>query len=388
MLTTAELAAQQKAAPLLNWHVAGVLPAPAGRETSLGVAGPVAGVHHDVLLVAGGANFPEGAPWLGGKKKYYREGFVFRRNETDSLVFLKSFSLPSSFAYSANCSTSQGIVAAGGENEIGLRNEVLLLQWEETTQTVFTKNLPSLPFAVTNASLAFHQDKLYLAGGERATDVSNEVWMLDLVDTASGWKALPFLQKAVSHAVLVVQSNGKEDCLFLLGGRKRNPGGLSDLYASVFQFDLRKGRWSEQKPLPYALSAGTGIAAGDHSILLFGGDTGETFHKTEALIAALGKETDPVKKQQLNEEKTVVQSTHPGFCRQVLLYDAAKKKWSALECLPVAAPVTTTAVKWGDAVYIPSGEIKAGVRSPKILVGQFLSSTQLTSKPQRRQGSK
>lgn len=367
MLTTADLAAQQKAAPFLNWHIAGELPAPAGRETSLGVAGPVAGVHRDVLLVAGGANFPDGAPWLGGKKMYYREGFVFRKDQNNSLHLLQSFLLPFTLAYSANCSIPQGVAFAGGENEGGLQNDVWLIQWDAVSQTVVTKNLPALPFAVTNASLAFHQNKLYLAGGERATDVSNELWVLDLADTVSGWKALPPLPKAVSHAVLVVQSNGKEDCLFLLGGRKRNPGGLSDLYASVFQFDLRKGVWSEKKALPYALSAGTGIAAGAHSILLFGGDTGETFHKTEALIAAISKETDAAKKQRLTEEKTVVQSTHPGFCRQVLLYDAAKNKWSSLDCIPFAAPATTTAVKWDGAVYIPSGEIKAGVRTPEIL---------------------
>ncbi len=29
----------------------------------LGVAGPFAGVHNKALIVAGGANFPEGEPW-------------------------------------------------------------------------------------------------------------------------------------------------------------------------------------------------------------------------------------------------------------------------------------------------------------------------------------
>lgn len=367
MFTTADTTAQQKSVQSLNWKVAGVLPAAQGQSTSLGVAGPITGEHNNVLLVAGGANFPGGFPWLGGKKKYYNKGFVFRKDENDSLILVKPFSLPASLGYAANCSTPNGVIAAGGENENSLRGEVWLLQWEETTQTVDTKALPSLPFAVSNAALAFYQNKLYLAGGERAADVSRELWTLDLSDTAAGWKQLPSLPKPVSHAVLVVQSNGKEDCLYVLGGRKRSPGRLSALYNSVFQFDLKKSLWSEEKPLPYAVSAGTGVAAGEHFILLFGGDTGETFHKTEALIAAIGKESDEAKKQQLNEEKTVVQSTHPGFCRQVLLYDAKKNKWSPHGCIPFAAPVTTTAVKWGSAVYIPSGEIKAGVRTPEIL---------------------
>lgn len=371
MLTTAELAAQQKTAPALNWHIAGVLPAPAGQETTLGVAGSVTGVHQDVLLVAGGANFPERAPWLGGQKKYYSEGFVFRRDRTDSLLLLKSFSLPASLAYSASCSTPQGVVTAGGENETGILRKVLLLRWNEAAQTVEMKELPDLPFAVANASLAFHQNKLYLAGGERAADVTSELWTLDLSNTAAGWKQGPSLPKPVSHAVMVVQSNGKDDCLYFFGGRKRNAYSVSDLYASVFQFDFNKGVWSEKKPLPYALSAGTGIAAGKHFALLFGGDTGETFHKTEALIATISKETDAAKKQRLTEEKIIVQSTHPGFCRQVLLYDAKKDKWSPYGCIPFAAPATTTAVKWDYSVYIPSGEIKAGVRTPEILMAKI-----------------
>ena len=35
---------------------------------SLGFAGPINGVTHNVLIVAGGANFPDKMPWEGGKK--------------------------------------------------------------------------------------------------------------------------------------------------------------------------------------------------------------------------------------------------------------------------------------------------------------------------------
>ena len=371
MFSTADLTAQQTVLPAATWKVAGFLPPGEGQSTSLGLAGPVAGVHQGGLFVAGGANFPDAMPWLGGKKKYYSEGFVFRKNATDSLQLAARFTLPFPLGYSANCSTPQGMVTAGGENETGLRNDVLLLQWIEASQTVAIRSLPSLPFAVTNAAIAFHENKLYLTGGERTSDVSNELLVLDLAAVDVGWKTLPPLPKPVSHAVLVMQSNGKKDGLYLLGGRKRNPGGLSDLYASVFQFDVKERKWTEKEAMPYPIAAGTGMATGSHSILLFGGDTGETFHKTEALIAAIGKEPDAAKKQQLNEEKTVVQSTHPGFCRQVLLYDAKRDRWAKQDCIPLAVPVTTTAVAWDGSVYLPGGEIKAGVRTPEILTAEL-----------------
>ncbi|MDQ3279036.1 MAG: hypothetical protein M3Q06_11965 [Bacteroidota bacterium] len=191
MLTTPDIEAQSKPVQPLTWKVAGVLPAANGQATSLGVAGPVTGTHNNALIVAGGANFPDAMPWLGGKKKYYSEGFVFQRDKNDSLILTRSFLLPLSLAYAANCSTPQGLVVAGGENEEGLRSDVLLLQWDEAAQIVGVKSLPSLPFAVTNASLAFHQNRLYLAGGERANDVSNELWTLDLRNTAAGWRLCP-----------------------------------------------------------------------------------------------------------------------------------------------------------------------------------------------------
>lgn len=367
MLFTADMEAQQAALPATKWSVAGTLPAADGQTLSLGVAGPVTGAHQNGLIVAGGANFPGAAPWLGGQKKYYSEGVVFSKSASGSLQQTATFNLPFALGYSANCSTPDGIVAAGGENASGLRDDVLLLQWDQPSQKVAIRSLPKLPFAVTNAALAFHQNKLYLAGGERAADVSPELLVLDMADLSAGWKKLPSFPKPLSHAVMVMQSNGKEGGLYLIGGRKRNPGGLSELSASVYQFDLKKMVWTEKSSLPYAISAGTGIAAGSHSILLFGGDTGETFHKTEALIAAISKEPDVAKKQQLNEEKTAVQSAHPGFCRQVLVYDAKKDKWAKRECIPFTVPVTTTAVVWDGSVYLPSGEIKAGVRTPEIL---------------------
>src|SRR6187401_2327630 len=104
--------------PALKWRKAGELPA-----NSKGLAGPVTGVCNDKLIVAGGSNFPDSMPWLGGKKKYNSNGYVFRKTKNDSLVSFKTFNLPFNLAYAACCSTSKGIVAAGGENESGISNK-------------------------------------------------------------------------------------------------------------------------------------------------------------------------------------------------------------------------------------------------------------------------
>ena len=363
--------AQKNTMSAIEWKIAGELPALNGPQKVLGVAGAMTGMDHHVLLVAGGANFPDSMPWLGGQKRFYEEGYVFRKGENDTLLYLTTFHLPFPLAYTASCSTPEGIVAAGGENEHGLSKKVLLLQWNAAGESVLIKLLPDLPFAVSNTSLAVYGNKLYIAGGERAKDVSAELLTLDLMDIASGWKRLPSLPKAVSHAVLLVQSNGKDACLYLAGGRKRNAGSTSDLYSSLYQFNLTTGKWSTKKTLPYALSAGTGMSTGAHFLLLFGGDTGETFHQTEVLIAAINQATDEAIKEQLNRQKINRQANHPGFCRQVLLYNTKNDSWQPLGSIPFDVPVTTTAVQWAGNVIIPSGEIKAGVRTPQILAAKI-----------------
>ena len=101
--------------------------------------------------------------------------------------------------------------------------------------------------------------------------------------------------------------------------------------------------------------------------MIFGGDKGETFHKTEKFIAAIHSEKDDAKKTALIQQKNTLQSSHPGFSKEILMYNAEPDEWTVVGCIPFDSPVTTNAVIWEDKVIIPSGEIKAGVRTPQIL---------------------
>lgn len=356
----------------LHWKIAAELPAPEGKNKSLGVAGPVTGVHNDALIVGGGANFPDGMPWQGGKKEYYDEIYIYREHKK-SLVLQKEVArLPSAIAYTANCSTPQGIVYAGGENEQGISNKVFLVKWDDTKKNILSSELPELPLPLTNASAVYADNTIYLAGGESSTIVSSRFFKLDLKNLNAGWQSLPDITKPVSHTVMVA-TEGKcgNVSIYLVGGRKRNSDGISELYNTVFSFDTRKGRWEEKQSLPYALSAGTGIAQGRKNILIFGGDRGKTFNRTEKLIAAISAETNETKKSELIRQKNELQSSHPGFSHDVLLYDIAKDEWKKLDDIPFDSPVTTTSVIWNKKVLIPSGEIKAGVRTPQILVAKL-----------------
>ncbi len=361
--------AQKAKGSRLHWNIAAELPAPDGKSKPLGVAGPVTGIHKDVLIVGGGANFPDSMPWQGGKKKYYDEIYIYKQQRKSLVLQKEVVKLPSAIAYPASCSTPQGVVYAGGENEQGLSNKVYLLRWDDTKKTIHSSELPELPNPLTNASAVYINNTIYLAGGETSAAASSLFLKLDLNNLDAGWQILPDIPKPVSHTVMVALEGKSENIsIYIVGGRKKNSDGISELYNSVFSFDTQKGAWEIKQNLPYALSAGTGIAQGWKNILIFGGDRGETFHKTEKLIAAINAETDEIKKSELIRQKNELQSSHPGFSHDVLVYNIAADEWKKLDEIPYESPVTTTAVIWNKKVLIPSGEIKAGVRTPQILV--------------------
>lgn len=365
MFFTAAIHAQEKQELNLQWTIAAELPVAVNGAKALGVAGAVVGLHKHKVIVAGGANFPDAMPWLGGKKKYNDELYVYAKNR-NGISLQQKAKLPFTIAYAASCTTAKGIAVAGGENENGISKKVFLLQLTNNTSVFSIQDLPDLPFAVTNASITVNGQNVYVAGGEIANGVSNQLLVLDLNNIAAGWKQVSTTPKQVSHAVVLI----KEHTLYLIGGRKRNSNGISDLYNTVFAFDLLTNQWTEKKSLPYALSAGTG-AVYKNQILLFGGDKGETFHQTEKLIATINTATDETTKRKLTEEKTALQSAHPGFSKETLSYNTITDRWDVIGNIPFATPVTTTAIIWNNCFLIPSGEIRAGVRSPHIFVAKI-----------------
>jgi len=357
----------------IEWSVAAMLPSEDGIKEQPGVAGPIAGVLDDHLLIAGGANFPDGMPWHGAKKIYQDDIYIFE-NKNGKIVngTVHKQKLPQPIAYCASVTTSEGIICIGGENENGFSDKVVLIRYNGATNEIQFSNLPSLPLPLTVLSAVCKNDILYVAGGNAAEGNSDKFFSLDLSNPNDGWKTLPPVPVKISFAVMLVQSNGDHDCIYVIGGRRKNSNGISDIFNTVYQFDLQSKQWKQKRSLPYAVSAGTGIAIQSNHILLLGGDKGETFSKEEKINAAIRDEKDEQKNKQLVAEKIALLESHAGFTSDVLLYNTIDDTWKKINVLPVGSPVTTTAVKWGGDIIIPSGEIQAGVRTPRILIGKII----------------
>ncbi|MGV3762288.1 kelch repeat-containing protein, partial [Parapedobacter sp.] len=172
------------------------------------------------------------------------------------------------------------------------------------------------------------------------------------------------LPYAVSHACLVAHQHN----LYLMGGRKRNSGGVSEFYDGVWRYEVATDRWTARSPLPEPLSAATAVAMGDDDILFMGGDDGGTFRQVERTIAAVTQETDTTRQVGLTQQKIALLENHPGFGGAVLRYDTQDDTWHADSEIAPTAPVTTTAVWWHGNLYLPSGEIRAGIRTPNVWI--------------------
>jgi N-acetylneuraminic acid mutarotase len=111
----------------------------------------------------------------------------------------------------------------------------------------------------------------------------------------------------------------------------------------------------------------------NNKILIFGGDKGLIYNQTEELILKEKVADSQEERQRVKQTKDKLQQTHPGFSRELLGYDRTANQWKKLGELPFATPVTTSAIVDQNRIYIPSGEIRAGVRSPMLRIGKMPS---------------
>ncbi len=340
-----------------NWEIASQFE---GGVHRLGYAGMAATKAQNGFLICGGANFPEGLPWDGGKKTFTDAIFFWDGSSHAPKVL--SIKLPQASGYFGYIGKDNDLYIAGGETSTGPTKKAYKISQSEIS------TLPDLPIAVTSPMLTIHQGVLYLMGGDEATKTSNHTFALDLQYLDKGWKALADLPFATANAAVFSIGNH----IYLAGGRSRNSSGISSLLTEVYQFDIRKNIWTKETQISIdgKVSPFTAAAYSNYKnryLIFAGGDDGQVFHQIETLIKKKNEAKSEVEAQNFNKEKNYLVQHHQGFNSKVLVYDTQKKHWLTSQLMPFVAQVTTASVLDGDNMYIFSGEIRPGVRSPRIL---------------------
>lgn len=378
----------------LTWDELPPLPPSAGQAKQPGVAGPFAGVHGDALIVAGGANFPDKMPWEGGTKVWWDDIWVLEKlpDGTSRWVADKTFRLPRALGYGVSVSVPEGVICAGGSDAERCYADVYLLSWDAQAREIRRTPLPPMPEPLAFMAGALVGHTLFVAGGQhvmKGAAPSSACWSLDWSKrdrpAEFKWVVQPtWPGPARIVPVAAGQRAATGEAFFLFSGRLPQPGRAAEILADAYAFDPRARTWRTLSNINggagLSVMAGTAVPVGDDEILLFGGDRGELFLELEAhdlaveslrrrLAEAPANGRAPLEREiagQLTAKKTIY-DTHPGFAREVLAYDTRRDAWRVVTRSPFAPQVTTFAVKWGDAVVIPSGEIRPGVRTPAVV---------------------
>jgi len=306
----------------------------------LGFAGTFAGTHNGALLVAGGANFPAKPPWEGGAKVWYDT--VFALEKTDGAWKIAG-RLPRPLGYGVSLSTGNGVLCIGGSDAQQHYADVFLLRWERGK--IKKSQLPKLPKPCANFCGAIIDHIIYVAGGietPASTNALKTFWSLDLSLVRPRWRELePWPGPARMLAVAAVQ----DQSFFLVSGVQLS-GGAQDkpvrrYLRDAYRYQPGRG-WKRLADLPRAaVAAPTPAPQLDGSIfLILGGDDG-------TLVDFSPPEQ------------------HPGFPKTFLAYHADTDTWQSLGEMPIAH-VTTTTTRWNGRFIMPTGEVRPGVRSPRV----------------------
>ncbi len=327
----------------------------------IGFAGPFAGVSGDSLVVAGGANFPEGPPWEGGSKVWYDDVYAL---EDPTGAWQAIGKLPRPLGYGVSVSWGKEIVVVGGSDAEQHYADVFGLIWDDGELTRVEG--PALPTPLANMAGVLVGDDLYVAGGSESpssSTASKGFWRLNLLAASNGgqWEALPAWPGPERILPVMAVQNGT---LMLVSGARLIPdgnGGVTrEFLKDAYGYDLASGEWSRLADPPASIVAAPnpGVPLGYADVLFLAGDDGEFFFRADEM-----------------------RDSHPGFPVTTYRYNTVVDRWTTETDFPrvvstssdprnnegVYPPVTTTVVKWRDQFVFPSGEIRPTIRSPKVL---------------------
>ncbi len=352
-----------------DWKQLPSLPSADGQTSQPGLAGAITGLIADELLMAGGSNFPDTLPWLGGTKTYYDEIYSLNLKDTAAGWKLTESRLREPLAYASCISIGGEIYSVGGENRDGTTSQVFKIS--KKNEKFVIDRQTNFPIAVSNTGIAAVGRVIYVVGGITGGRAISSFYAANTADSSLTWEKLPDIPVALSHAVVLSQRDEHEPCIYVLGGRNKT-GVLTEFFSAIWKYAPAEKKWSRVGDITNSnggkitLAAGTGAAYGKNKILIFGGDTGELFNKTEDFIHRISIEKDGQRKRELIQQKNAHLSSHPGFCRDIFQFNTITGKCSDVGRMPYAAQVTTTAVRRGNEYIIPDGEIKPGVRTPEV----------------------
>ena len=304
-----------------------------------GVSAPFCGVAGDALVVAGGANFPDKSLLEGGAKRVYADIWAHTDGEWAHVGVL-----PDSTAYGATFAVDGALVLAGG-NVCGVTTDKV---YELTLQdgAAVLRALPPLPEPMEQCGWTRDGDRLYLVGGVGTT----AVYACTIGEYV--WTRLADLPEPLFQPVAFASGGS----LYVWGGFNPETLEVSDK-GLVISSEVEKSLWREAPSIPDGgtFVGATGATLPDGRLAVVGG-------VNRAIFARSLHNTPEDRIPYLSKEPAEYQ-----FRQAVYIFDPASGAWTLLGADPACALAGPgVAVRPDGGLYVAGGELKPGVRSPKL----------------------
>ncbi|MDE5416718.1 cyclically-permuted mutarotase family protein [Labilibaculum sp. DW002] len=359
-------------------------------KVQVGLANPFAGDVNGHVFVVGGCNFPDTPVYEGGKKKYYSDIFILNKNQDEGFKWEIVGSIPDKLAYGASVVVQDGLLCIGGRNSEKSVKDVRLISWNESTRQINVENWPSLPYGMENMGAALVDDKIYVAGGTSDGKVANTFLSLDLNKKGSAgfeWKVLPdFPGPGRVQLVVVAQNEAEERHLFIFGGSSYPENQESaTICTDGLEYNPKTEEWNSLPEIQVkgedskTLHGGAGIAIGTHHILFVGGVNKDVFRKgweLERKVSLLKNSKDTLGLSNLKKQLLTYytqETDNYQFNDKVIVFNTITNAWSNGCDYPFKAPTGAPLVKSGKGWFVINGEVKPGVRSPKVYYGETIT---------------
>ena len=324
-----------------------------------GVSAPFCGVVGDALVVAGGANFPDKSLLEGGAKRVYADIWAYA-----SGAWVNVGVLPDSTAYGATFAVDDALILAGG-NICGVTTDkVYELKLKDGAAVL--RALPHLPVPMEQCGWTRDGDRLFLVGGVGTTGVytctiGSYEWtqvadlpepLVQPVAFASGGKL--FVWGGYNPETLEVSDKGLVLEISPLASLGRND---KDVILSGAEGEVEESLWREATAIPDGgtFVGATGATLPDGRLAVVGG-------VNRAIFARALHNTPEDRIPYLSQEPVEYR-----FRQAVYAFDPASGAWTLLGADPACALAGPgVAVRPDGGLYVAGGELKPGVRSPKI----------------------
>ncbi len=313
------------------------------KHYAAGVSGHVACILEDedskekVLLMGGGANFPEVPAVDKGEKFFYKEVYAYKLSNNPA-QWQELGALPEENAYSAFVDYNNALYVAGGENHDGASD--LFYRLRLRANNLVREELPKLPLARSGAKLLVFNKRFYLLGGSEA-EMTNS--MYSWAEGETEWKR----EEAYPHSpYLKTLAAADKDYIYLWGTFPHEEYGNSEQFLTspyLHKYDPRQAKWvsdyidgDEIASLP---CFGGGMAYYDEAkdgLILLGGVNAERFlpalRRGDLVAKAMAEGNDELVQQYRREGKAYMSAAPEwhAFNQKAYRYD---KKDLLFECL-------------------------------------------------------